>query len=74
MCIRDSNARFLVEAGGAWLMPQPEFTPAALAQRLQSLQRGELMEMATKAQSMKKTEAVAAVVTACEQLAKVKSS
>ena len=69
-----TNARFLVDAGGAWLVPQPEFTPAALAQRLQSLQRDQLMEMATKAQNMKKTEAVAAVVAACEQLAKVKTA
>jgi UDP-N-acetylglucosamine--N-acetylmuramyl-(pentapeptide) pyrophosphoryl-undecaprenol N-acetylglucosamine transferase len=69
-----TNARFLVEAGGAWLVPQPEFTPALLAQRLQSLQRPQLMEMATKAQQMKKTEAVAAVVAACEQLAKVKTA
>ncbi|WP_310565526.1 undecaprenyldiphospho-muramoylpentapeptide beta-N-acetylglucosaminyltransferase [Hydrogenophaga sp.] len=66
-----TNARFLVDAGGAWLVPQPEFTPTALAQRLQSLQRGQLMDMAQKAQHMKKTDAVAAVVTACEQLAKV---
>ena len=69
-----TNARFLVDAGGAWLVPQPDFTPAALAQRLQSLQRDQLMEMATKAQNMKKTEAVAAVVAACEQLAKVKTA
>jgi len=69
-----TNARFLVDAGGAWLVPQPEFTPAALAQRLQALQRDQLMEMATKAQNMKKTEAVAAVVAACEQLAKVKTA
>ena len=69
-----TNARFLVDAGAAWLVPQPEFTPAALAQRLQSLQRDQLMAMATKAQNMKKTEAVAAVVTACEQLAKVKTA
>ena len=69
-----TNARFLVDAGGAWLVPQTEFTPAQLAQRLQSLQRPQLMEMATKAQQMKKTEAVAAVVTACEQLAKVRTA
>ncbi len=69
-----TNARFLVDAGGAWLVPQTEFTPALLAQRLQSLQRPQLMEMATKAQQMKKTEAVAAVVTACEQLAKVRTA
>ncbi len=69
-----TNARFLVDAGGAWLVPQTEFTPAQLAQRLQSLQRPQLMEMATKAQQMKKTEAVAAVVAASEQLAKVRTA
>ncbi|MBA4260818.1 MAG: undecaprenyldiphospho-muramoylpentapeptide beta-N-acetylglucosaminyltransferase [Comamonadaceae bacterium] len=68
------NARFLVEAGGAWLVPQTSFTPAALAQKLQSLQRDQLLELATKAKQMEKTEAVAAVVSACEQLAKVKTA
>jgi UDP-N-acetylglucosamine--N-acetylmuramyl-(pentapeptide) pyrophosphoryl-undecaprenol N-acetylglucosamine transferase len=66
-----TNARFLVEAGGAWLVPQTEFTPASLAQQLQSLRRDQLLEMALKAKQMEKTEAVAAVVSACEQLAKV---
>jgi UDP-N-acetylglucosamine--N-acetylmuramyl-(pentapeptide) pyrophosphoryl-undecaprenol N-acetylglucosamine transferase len=69
-----TNARFLVEAGAAWLVPQPDFTPATLAHRLQGLQRTQLMEMAGKAKQMEKTEAVAAVVAACEQLAKVKPS
>ena len=69
-----TNARFLVDAGAAWLVPQPAFTPAALAQRLQNLQRDQLMDMATKAQNMKKTDAVAAVVAACEQLAKVRAA
>ena len=65
------NARFLADTGGAWLVQQTELTPAALAQKLQSLQRDQLLEMATKAKQMEKTEAVAAVVSACEQLAKV---
>ncbi len=69
-----TNARFLVEAGAAWLVPQTEFTPASLAQQLQSLQRDQLLEMALKAKQMEKTEAVAAVVAACEQLAKVTSA
>jgi UDP-N-acetylglucosamine--N-acetylmuramyl-(pentapeptide) pyrophosphoryl-undecaprenol N-acetylglucosamine transferase len=30
-----ANARALAEAGGAWLMPQPSFTRAALAERLE---------------------------------------
>jgi len=69
-----TNARFLADAGGAWLVPQTELTPTALAQRLQKLQREQLMDMATKAKQMEKTEAVAAVVSACEQLAKVKTA
>jgi UDP-N-acetylglucosamine--N-acetylmuramyl-(pentapeptide) pyrophosphoryl-undecaprenol N-acetylglucosamine transferase len=69
-----TNARFLVEAGGAWLVPQTEFTPQLLADRLRALNRGQLMEMASKAKQMEKTQAVAAVVAACEQLAKVKAS
>lgn len=66
-----TNARFLVGAGGAWLVPQPEFTPQALADRLRAVTRPQLMEMAIRAKQMEKTQAVTAVVTACEQLAKV---
>jgi UDP-N-acetylglucosamine--N-acetylmuramyl-(pentapeptide) pyrophosphoryl-undecaprenol N-acetylglucosamine transferase len=44
-----------------------------LADRLRSVSREQLTEMAMKAKQMKKTEAVAAVVAACEQLAKVKA-
>jgi len=67
-----TNARFLSDSGGAWLVQQTELTPASLAMKLQTLQREQLMEMAGKAKQMEKTEAVAAVVSACEQLAKVK--
>lgn len=69
-----TNARFLTDAGGAWLVQQTELTPASLAMKLQTLQREQLMEMAGKAKQMEKTEAVAAVVSACEQLAKVQPS
>ena len=69
-----TNARFLTDAGGAWLVQQTELTPALLAMKLQTLQREQLMEMAGKAKQMEKTEAVAAVVSACEQLAKVQPS
>ena len=34
---QDANARSLSETGGAWLMPQSEFTAPALAQRLTAL-------------------------------------
>ncbi len=69
-----TNARFLVDAGAAWLVPQPQFTPQSLAQTLQTVQRAQLMAMAQKAKQMEKTEAVAAVVLACEQLAKVQTA
>ena len=69
-----TNARFLVDAGAAWLVPQTQFTPQALAHTLQTVARAQLMAMAQKALQMKKTEAVAAVVSACEQLAKVQKT
>ena len=69
-----TNARFLVDAGAAWLVPQNELSPQQLALRLQSLQREQLVIMANKAKAMQKTEAVAAVVSACEQLAKVQNT
>ncbi len=69
-----SNARFLVDAGAAWLVPQPEFTPEALARSLRTVQREQLQEMAVKAKQMQKTDAVAAMVAACEQLSKVKTA
>ena len=69
-----TNARFLVDAGAAWLVPQPEFTPEALARTLRTVQREQLQAMAEKAKQMQKINAVAAVVAACEQLSKVKSA
>ena len=69
-----TNARFLTDAGGAWVVQQTELTPQMLAHTLQSLQREQLQAMAEKAKQMEKTNAVAAVVSACEQLAKVKTA
>jgi UDP-N-acetylglucosamine--N-acetylmuramyl-(pentapeptide) pyrophosphoryl-undecaprenol N-acetylglucosamine transferase len=69
-----TNARFLVDAGAAWLVPQPELSPQQLALRLQTVQRAQLLAMAEKAKQMQKTEAVEAVVSACEQLAKVQAT
>jgi UDP-N-acetylglucosamine--N-acetylmuramyl-(pentapeptide) pyrophosphoryl-undecaprenol N-acetylglucosamine transferase len=65
-----TNARFLVDTGAAWLVPQPQFTPQSLAQALQAATRSQLLEMANKAKQMEKTDAVAAVVAACESLVK----
>jgi len=63
------NARFLVQAGGGWLLPQRELTPQGLAEILQKLERSTLVESAQKANTMKKIGATEAVVAACEELA-----
>jgi UDP-N-acetylglucosamine--N-acetylmuramyl-(pentapeptide) pyrophosphoryl-undecaprenol N-acetylglucosamine transferase len=65
-----TNARFLVDAGGGWLIQQREFTPEWLAQLLQTVERPELVRRALAAKSMQKTDATAQVVAACEELAK----
>jgi UDP-N-acetylglucosamine--N-acetylmuramyl-(pentapeptide) pyrophosphoryl-undecaprenol N-acetylglucosamine transferase len=64
-----SNAQFLVAAGGAWLVPQAEFSPQSLAERLMALDRDSLLEVAQKAHAQKKTNATREMVMACEELA-----
>ncbi|MGJ7519820.1 undecaprenyldiphospho-muramoylpentapeptide beta-N-acetylglucosaminyltransferase [Variovorax sp. LT1P1] len=64
-----TNARFLVDAGGGWLVQQTELTPELLADLLQKLERTTLVDKAVKAKTMQKTDAVSAVVLACEELA-----
>ncbi|SEK90657.1 UDP-N-acetylglucosamine-N-acetylmuramylpentapeptide N-acetylglucosamine transferase [Variovorax sp. YR750] len=65
-----TNARFLVDAGGGWLVQQADLTPELLADLLQKTGRDALIEKAAKAKTMQKTEAVEAVVRACEELTK----
>ena len=64
-----TNARFLVEQGGGWLLPQSELTAQGLAERLQRLQRSELLTCAQRAHQQRKTNATREVVVACEELA-----
>ncbi|KQM70037.1 undecaprenyldiphospho-muramoylpentapeptide beta-N-acetylglucosaminyltransferase [Xylophilus sp. Leaf220] len=63
-----TNARFLSDAGAAWLLPQPQLGAADLAQLLQSLTRDELQARAEKALALRKTGAVETMVAACEEL------
>lgn len=59
------NARFLADAGAAWLMQQRDLTPQALADWIAARNRTELLERAVRARSLAKpdaTERVAAVV------------
>jgi UDP-N-acetylglucosamine--N-acetylmuramyl-(pentapeptide) pyrophosphoryl-undecaprenol N-acetylglucosamine transferase len=64
-----TNAQFLVGAGGGWLIQQAELTAQNLADRLTSLSRDTLLEVAQKAYEQKKTNATREVVMACEELA-----
>lgn len=65
-----TNARFLVDAGGGWLVPQAELTPDKLATMLITLQREELLARAVAARKLAKTQATEQVVAACEALAR----
>jgi UDP-N-acetylglucosamine--N-acetylmuramyl-(pentapeptide) pyrophosphoryl-undecaprenol N-acetylglucosamine transferase len=69
-----TNAKFLVEKGGGWLVQQRDLTPEWLAHLLQVVERGELIQRALAAKSMQKTHATAEVVKACEQLARKRKS
>lgn len=64
-----TNAGFLVQHGGGWLVQQSELTAESLAARLQNLDRSQLLACAQKAHEQKKTNATREVVMACEELA-----
>ena len=64
-----TNAQFLVNAGGGWLVQQRDLTPGGLAQMLQNMERPALMDKALQAKNMQKINATREVVTACEELA-----
>jgi len=63
-----SNAAFLVDQGGGWLVQQQELTPGFLAQMLQKTERPALMERGLQAKKMQKIHATTDVVAACEEL------
>ena len=65
-----TNARFVVDAGGGWVVQQTALSPEKLAHMIQNMQRSTLLETAQKAKMMQKTEATAAVMTACQELAR----
>jgi len=65
-----ANARFLVDSGGGWLVPQAELTPDTLATMLISTTRAELLRRALAANKLAKTQATEQMVAACEALAR----
>jgi UDP-N-acetylglucosamine--N-acetylmuramyl-(pentapeptide) pyrophosphoryl-undecaprenol N-acetylglucosamine transferase len=65
-----TNARFLVDAGGGWLVQQRDLTPEWLAELIQNTSREELIRRALAAKRMAKIRATEEVVAACEELAR----
>jgi UDP-N-acetylglucosamine--N-acetylmuramyl-(pentapeptide) pyrophosphoryl-undecaprenol N-acetylglucosamine transferase len=63
------NAKFLVNVGGAFLLPQSELTPEAIA-LIRNYSRNQLLEMAEKARSLAKPDATEAVANLCAESAK----
>jgi len=63
-----TNARFLVDQGAGWLVPQARLTPAYLAELLQNMDRATLLNKALEAKKMQKLEATQNIVAACEEL------
>lgn len=64
-----TNARFLVDAGGGWLVQQRDLKPEWLAGLLRTVTREELVRRARAAKALQKTSATDEVVAACEELA-----
>ena len=68
-----TNARFLVDAGGGWLMPQRDLTSESLAILIRGTTRDELARRAAAARAMRKTTATDDMIAACEALASGKA-
>ena len=64
---QSANARFLVDAGAAWMEPQSSLTAERLAERLRSLDRARALAMAQAAHAHGKRDAAARVADACIQ-------
>jgi UDP-N-acetylglucosamine--N-acetylmuramyl-(pentapeptide) pyrophosphoryl-undecaprenol N-acetylglucosamine transferase len=63
------NAQFLAKRGAAWLCPQHELTPQALADQIGSITRSELLSVAQLSFACRQTQAVQDMLMACEELA-----
>jgi UDP-N-acetylglucosamine--N-acetylmuramyl-(pentapeptide) pyrophosphoryl-undecaprenol N-acetylglucosamine transferase len=62
---QSANARFLVDAGAAVMVPQRELTPEALAARIESCTRESLLAMAVAARRVARPDAADRVADAC---------
>ena len=62
---QSANARFLVDAGAAAMVPQAELTPEALAARIAACTRESLLAMAVAARKVARADAAERVADAC---------
>ena len=62
------NARYLSDAGAAWLLPQGELTAQHLAKLMEQTGRDVLLARAQAAHALAQTQATAQMVQACEEL------
>ena len=60
-----ANARFLVNAGAAWSIPDSELTPARLGELLAGLDREALLDRAERARAEARTQAAEQLAEAC---------
>lgn len=63
-----TNAQFLASQHAAWLMPQKDLTPQALADFLNKLDRHTLLQTAKQAYGLRQTAAAQDVVKACAEV------
>lgn len=63
-----SNAKFLVQQGAGWQIAQSGLTPRVLADMLQKTERLALVNIGLQAKKMRKIDATAHIVAACEEL------
>jgi UDP-N-acetylglucosamine--N-acetylmuramyl-(pentapeptide) pyrophosphoryl-undecaprenol N-acetylglucosamine transferase len=64
------NARFLVDQGAGWLVPQRDLTPQKLTDMLLKMERSTLMNKGLEAKKLQKLDATGQLVAACEELVK----
>jgi len=64
---QSANARFLANAGGAFLLAQDEMTPESIS-LVRNYTRGQLLQMAERARALAKPDAAAEVAALCEEL------
>jgi len=65
-----ANGKFLADRGAAILIQQRDLTPQTLAQRIQSLDRSRLLEMARQARALGKPDAARVVAERCMSIAR----